>query len=89
MYMRKVRIKDFRSIIDSGVITFDENLIVMIGKNEQGKTNFLKALESFGKGYSYKEDDFCYLNRDSSSRTAFSDNTHFFFIYGIEGAGRK
>lgn len=64
MDIKKVRVRSFRSIIDSGEVTFDEKLLIMIGKNEQGKTNFLRALESFGVEYSYRDDDLCYLVSD-------------------------
>jgi len=48
MRIKKVRIRNFRSIIDSGEISLDDKITVLLGKNEQGKTNLLKALESFG-----------------------------------------
>jgi len=47
MRIKKVRIRNFRSIIDTGEISLDEKITLLLGKNEQGKTNFLKALESF------------------------------------------
>ena len=61
MRIKKVRIRNFRSIIDTGEISLDDKITVLLGKNEQGKTNFLKALESFGKGYEYDVDDLSYL----------------------------
>ncbi len=61
MRIRKVRIRNFRSIIDTGEVSLDENITLLLGKNEQGKTNFLKALESFGKEYKYEDDDLSYL----------------------------
>jgi len=60
MKVDKVRISNFRSIIDSGEVIIDEKITILLGKNEQGKTNFLKALESFKKDY--EEDDLCYLS---------------------------
>ena len=61
MIIKKVRIRNFRSIIDTGEITLDEKITFLLGKNEQGKTNFLKALESFGKEYKHGDDDLSYL----------------------------
>jgi len=61
MRIKKVRIRNFRSIIDTGEISLDEKITLLLGKNEQGKTNFLKALESFGKEYKYEDDDLSYL----------------------------
>ena len=61
MRVKKVRIRNFRSIVDIGEISLDENITLLLGKNEQGKTNFLKALESFGREYKYEDDDLSYL----------------------------
>ena len=61
MRIEKVMIRNFRSIIDTGEISLDEKITILLGKNEQGKTNFLKALESFGKEYKYTDDDLSYL----------------------------
>ena len=61
MRIKKVGIRNFRSIIDSGEISLDDKITILLGKNEQGKTNFLKAIESFGKDYEYQEDDLSYL----------------------------
>ncbi len=57
MKIDKCHITNFRSIVDSGPIDIDEGVTVLIGKNEQGKTNFLKALASFNSNHSYKESD--------------------------------
>ncbi|MCK5290910.1 MAG: AAA family ATPase [Thermoplasmata archaeon] len=61
MRISKVRVRNFRPIVDTGEISLDRDLTVLLGKNEQGKTNFLKALESFKRGYSYEKGDICYL----------------------------
>ena len=61
MRIKKVRIRNFRSIIDTEEISLNEKITLLLGKNEQGKTNFLKALESFGKGHKYEDDDLSYL----------------------------
>ena len=41
MYRTTVR------IVDSGPVEIEEGVTVIIGKNEQGKTNFLKAIRAF------------------------------------------
>lgn len=42
------RIKNFRSIVDSGWCTLaSDNITVLIGQNESGKTSVLEALQSF------------------------------------------
>jgi len=62
MRINKVCVRNFKSIIDTDEVILDNNITIVIGKNEQGKTNFLKALESFDFKYIYrKDDDLCYL----------------------------
>ena len=61
MRIKKVRIRNFRSIIDSGEISLDDKITILLGKNEQGKTNVLKAIESFRREYEYEDDDLTYL----------------------------
>lgn len=54
MILKKIQIKNFRSIKDVE-LTFSENCIILLGKNEAGKSNLLKAIASiFGK---YKVSD--------------------------------
>jgi len=57
MKLRQVKIENYRSIVDSGVVDIDERVTVIVGKNEQGKTNFLKALASFTPNRTYSPSD--------------------------------
>lgn len=52
MKISKIRIKNFRSIIDTGEIMFTENLFVLAGQNESGKSSILEALNCFESGKS-------------------------------------
>lgn len=56
MKISKVRIKNFRSIKDSGEISFNGGLFVLAGQNESGKSSILDALNSFGINKSNKDD---------------------------------
>ncbi|MEK4940632.1 endonuclease [Bacillus pseudomycoides] len=47
MKVEWVRIKNFRSIKDTGKLYIDSNLTVLAGQNESGKSNILRALEAF------------------------------------------
>lgn len=47
MKLTKFRIKNYKSIIDSGDCYFSEKLTILAGKNESGKTSILEALEDF------------------------------------------
>jgi len=47
MKIVKFRIKNYKSIIDSGDCYLDNNITILAGKNESGKTAILEALEDF------------------------------------------
>lgn len=57
MKIEKVRIQNYKSIVDSGKVDIDAKLTILIGKNEQGKSNFLNALKSFNDDYKYLPND--------------------------------
>lgn len=59
MKIEKVRVQNFCSIKDSNEVNIDGRVTSLIGKNDNGKTNFLKALEFFNKEYKYAKDDLC------------------------------
>ena len=51
MKLKAFRVKNYRSLIDSGWCnTANDNITVLIGQNESGKTTVLEALESFYTG---------------------------------------
>lgn len=57
MKIAKVRVQNYKSIVDSGEVDIDPKLTILIGKNEQGKSNFLKALKSCNVDYKYLPND--------------------------------
>jgi predicted ATP-dependent endonuclease of OLD family len=57
MRLKKVRIQTYRSIVDSGEVEIEDGVTVVIGKNEQGKTNFLKAIRSFNADQRFSPSD--------------------------------
>lgn len=57
MILKSFRIKNFRSIKDSGKCYLSPNITVLAGKNESGKTNVLEALEKLNKGLKFEETD--------------------------------
>lgn len=57
MILKVAQVTNFRSIVDSGPVSIEDGVTVLIGKNEQGKTNFLKALQSFNPDVAYKPGD--------------------------------
>lgn len=47
MNLLKFRVKNYKSIVDSGDCYFSDKLTILAGKNESGKTSILEALEDF------------------------------------------
>jgi len=44
MKLIKAQVQTYRSIVDSGTVDIEERVTVVIGKNEQGKTTFLRSI---------------------------------------------
>lgn len=47
MKLKKFRIKNYKSIVDSGDCYLTDTVTILAGKNESGKTSILEALEDF------------------------------------------
>lgn len=62
--LESVRVQNYRSIADSGVVDIENDVTSLIGENESGKTNFLYALRSLNLGEEYEEDDLCLYNQE-------------------------
>ena len=57
MKVSRIHIKNFRSIVDSGEVEIEPSVTVLIGKNEQGKTNFLKGVKAFNTDHLFTPGD--------------------------------
>jgi len=57
MKLSSVRVQHFRSIVDSGKVDIEDRVTVLIGKNEQGKTTFLKGIAAFSTTKQYVSND--------------------------------
>ena len=57
MKLTKFRVKNYKSIIDSGYCSFADDITIMIGKNESGKSAMLEALRDFGKNVQSMSDE--------------------------------
>jgi len=65
MRLEKFRIKNFRSIIDSGEIE-NEDIMVLVGPNQSGKSSILKGLNSISFSHVYDvQNDLTQLNNIS------------------------
>ncbi len=56
MKSTKFRIKNYKSIIDSGDCYFSDKLTILAGKNESGKSSVLEALEDFHQDRAIREE---------------------------------
>ena len=57
MKLKKARVQTYRSIVDSGVVDIEDGVTVIIGKNEQGKTTFLRAIRAFNSDQLFTASD--------------------------------
>ena len=55
MKVKKFRIKNYKSIVDSGDCYLTDTITILAGKNESGKTAILEALEDFNIGASIRD----------------------------------
>ena len=53
--IKKFRIKNYKSIVDSGDCYLTDTITILAGKNESGKTAILEALEDFNVGVNIRE----------------------------------
>jgi predicted ATP-dependent endonuclease of OLD family len=58
MILSKIDIKAFKSITELSIV-FDSNVNVLIGANESGKTNILKAIEAFRSDVPFDNSSTC------------------------------
>jgi predicted ATP-dependent endonuclease of OLD family len=56
MKINKFRIKNYKSIVDSGDCYFSDKLTILAGKNESGKSSVLEALEDFHQDKTIREE---------------------------------
>jgi hypothetical protein len=76
--LRRVRIVNFRSIIDT-TLEFDERTRILVGINESGKTNILRALRLLGS-FEPGVDDIRIQRADEPP----ADENKVIFVFGLE-----
>jgi predicted ATP-dependent endonuclease of OLD family len=65
MKIEKIRIKNYKSIIDSGDCYLTDNITIFAGKNESGKTSILEALEDFDTDKKIREESKPIRNKEA------------------------
>jgi len=64
MKMRKIEIRNYRSLQD--VTIYPKDLLALVGRNNSGKSNVLKALELFFEGSTNLVDDECFHSHETT-----------------------
>ncbi|MDZ7850176.1 MAG: AAA family ATPase [Halodesulfurarchaeum sp.] len=59
MKVNRVRVQNYKPIIDSGWVDVEGGITTLIGGNESGKTSFLEAIRSFGDDEPYSGSEIC------------------------------
>lgn len=70
MKVRQVRIQHYRSIEDTGWVTIEDGITTLLGKNESGKTSFLRAVASISDDSDY-DDQIFNANTEGARSTPF------------------
>lgn len=70
MRLLSARVQNYRSIADSGEVTFDPEITCIVGKSGSGKTSFLRMLEGASRSARFEERD---LPRSSGILQDFRD----------------
>lgn len=64
MKMRKIEIRNYRSLQD--VVIYPKDVLALVGRNNSGKSNVLKALEFFFEAKTDLVDDECFHSHDTT-----------------------
>lgn len=67
MYINKIGIKNFR-LLKNSTLDFKDNLCMMIGRNNSGKTSFMVLFEKFYNGIGFDYNDFSVSLRDAINK---------------------
>lgn len=63
MKIKKIEIKNFRSLYD--VVLHPKDILALVGRNNSGKSNVIKALELFFEGTIHLVNNECFHNHDT------------------------
>lgn len=70
MRLKKFRIRNYSSIVDSGECYLASDMTILAGKNESGKTAIMEALQCFNVGETYPTDSKPLGNTDADTSVA-------------------
>lgn len=71
MYIKSVKIRNYRMLLDT-IIELDSNMTVIVGRNNTGKTSFIKLVrDTVGNGTSLSYNDIPLSLRDNVKKLLF------------------
>ena len=88
MHLEKVEIRNFRSIKDETILFDKHSCRVLIGKNETGKSNILKAIGCISSNYNIEENVLADKRIPSGAEETEMDSSVEFFFY-LDAVGQK
>ena len=83
MKLERVKIKNFRSIKEA-TIEFDPSCRVLVGKNESGKSNILRALKLLDREYIPSNDDKRTIRRGEKALKQDGSDSYVAFIFTLQ-----
>lgn len=81
MKIKSIKIKNFRSLADVSITVPDNDVLVLLGQNNAGKSAVINAIRLFYGDYKLSESDFCRSNPNEQIEIeiefVFADDTEF------------
>lgn len=71
--LSSVRVENYRSIVNSGYVELNQEMTTLVGGNEAGKTNFLKAITLLGNSEEIPRSELCDYNSNDLEEESISD----------------
>ena len=79
MRLRAFRVRNYCNVLDSGRIEVEDQVTCLVGKNEAGKTNLLRALanvEYVGRSGKFRDEDYPRWLLKEHRRSGEKEETH-------------
>ncbi len=89
MKLSKAHVQNYRPIVDSGTVDIEEGVTVVIGKNEQGKTSFLRGIRSFNSDQQFAPSDLPNHLRPALEERPGAEIPIITLTFSIESSDRK
>jgi len=74
--LKRIRIRNFRSLKDNFVLNFEENMTLIVGENDAGKTTLVDAIKVILQGKKVELDDFSYGTNELEIELELGERTY-------------